>query len=73
MTEGRTSEVPGYGYGAPDTARSPLGIEGLDLLEQTAREVGGTVEEGDTNYPRPPSRRVRSRVTGTANTTSGRS
>ena len=23
MTEGRMSEVPGYGYGAPDTAHSP--------------------------------------------------
>ena len=35
MTEGRTSEVPGYGYGAPDTAHSPLGMEDLDLLKQT--------------------------------------
>jgi hypothetical protein len=23
MTEGRTNEVPGYGYGEPDTAHSP--------------------------------------------------
>jgi hypothetical protein len=35
MTEGRTSEVPGYGYGAPNSARSPLGIEDLALLKQT--------------------------------------
>jgi ATP-binding cassette subfamily C protein CydC len=33
MTEGRTSEVPGYGYGAADTAHSPLGMEDLDLLK----------------------------------------
>ena len=35
MSEGRTSEVPGYGYGVPETAHSPLGMEDLDLLKQT--------------------------------------
>jgi Protoglobin len=40
MTEGRTSEVPGYGYGAPDTAHSPLGMEDLDLLKQTVLFTG---------------------------------
>jgi len=27
--------VPGYGFGAQATARSPLGLEDLDLLKQT--------------------------------------
>ena len=40
MTEGRTSEVPGYGYGAPDTAQSPLGMDDLDLLKQTVLFTG---------------------------------
>jgi hypothetical protein len=40
MTEGRTSEVPGYGYGAPDTAHSPLGMGNLDLLKQTVLFTG---------------------------------
>lgn len=40
MTEGRTNEVPGYGYGAPDTAHSPLGMEDLDLLKQTVLFTG---------------------------------
>jgi hypothetical protein len=35
VAEGRTAEVPGYGFGAPGTAGSPLGIEELDLLKQT--------------------------------------
>ncbi len=33
MTEGR--DVPGYSFGAPTVARSPLGGEDLDLLKQT--------------------------------------
>jgi NAD(P)-dependent dehydrogenase (short-subunit alcohol dehydrogenase family) len=55
MTEGRTNEVPGYGYGASDTARSPLGMEDLDLLKQTVlftgederylRMAGGVLED----------------------------
>jgi hypothetical protein len=40
MTEGRTGEVPGYGYGAPDTAHSPLDMEDLDLLKQTVLFTG---------------------------------
>ncbi len=35
MAERRTAEIPGYGYGAPDTARSPLSVEDLDLLKET--------------------------------------
>ena len=35
MAERRTAEIPGYGYGAPDTARSPLGVGDLDLLKET--------------------------------------
>src|SRR4028118_1021901 len=40
MTEGRTDEVPGYGYGPADTAHSPLGLEDLDLLKQTVLFTG---------------------------------
>ena len=40
MTEGRTSEVPGYGYGAPETAHTPLDTEDLDLLKQTVLFTG---------------------------------
>jgi hypothetical protein len=35
MSEGRGVGVPGYGFGAQATAGSPLGLEDLDLLEQT--------------------------------------
>ena len=35
MTERRAGEIPGYSYGAPDTARSPLGVGELDLLKET--------------------------------------
>ena len=35
MAERRAGEIPGYGYGAPDTARSPLGVGDLDLLKET--------------------------------------
>jgi protoglobin len=35
MAERRTAEIPGYGYGAPDTARSPLGVGDLELLKET--------------------------------------
>ena len=34
MSEGR-GEIAGYEYGAPSVARSPLGLEDLDLLKQT--------------------------------------
>ena len=34
MAEGR-GEIPGYEYGAQSVARSPLGLEELDLLKQT--------------------------------------
>jgi len=27
--------IPGYGFGAQETARSPLDLEDLDLLKQT--------------------------------------
>jgi hypothetical protein len=40
VTEGRTSEVPRYGCGAPDTAHSPLGMEELEMLEQTVLFTG---------------------------------
>jgi Protoglobin len=33
MAEAR--EIPGYGFGAQATARSPLGLEDLELLKQT--------------------------------------
>ena len=39
MAERRTAEIPGYGYGAPDTARSPPG-------EETWR-VGGNALNAD--------------------------
>jgi len=35
MSEGRGVGVPGYDFGAQATAGSPLGLEDLDLLEQT--------------------------------------
>ena len=35
MTEGQRGEVPGYDYGARTVARSPLGVENLDLLKET--------------------------------------
>lgn len=35
MTERGADEIPGYSYGAPDTARSPLGVGELDLLKET--------------------------------------
>jgi hypothetical protein len=35
MAGSRAGEIPGYGYGAPDTARSPLSVEDLDLLKET--------------------------------------
>ena len=35
MAERRAGEIPGYSYGAPDTARSPLGVGELDLLKET--------------------------------------
>ena len=35
MAESRAGEIPGYSYGAPDTARSPLGVGELDLLKET--------------------------------------
>jgi hypothetical protein len=35
MTERGSDEIPGYSYGAPDTARSPLGVGELDLLKET--------------------------------------
>ena len=35
MTERRADEIPGYSYGAPDTARSPLGVGELVLLKET--------------------------------------
>jgi Protoglobin len=35
MAERRAGEIPGYGYGAPDTARSPLSMGDLDLLKET--------------------------------------
>jgi len=35
MSEGRGVGVPGYNFGAQATAGSPLGLEDLDLLEQT--------------------------------------
>ena len=35
MTERRAGEIPGYSYGAPDTARSPLGVGELNLLKET--------------------------------------
>ncbi len=35
MIEGRGGDVPGYDFGARAVARSPLGLEDLDLLKQT--------------------------------------
>jgi Protoglobin len=35
MTERRAGEIPGYSYGAPDTARSPLEVGELNLLKET--------------------------------------
>ncbi len=35
MIEGRGGDVPGYDFGAQAIARSPLGLEDLDLLKQT--------------------------------------
>ena len=35
MTERRAGEIPGYSYGAPHTARSPLGVGELNLLKET--------------------------------------
>ena len=35
MAERRAGEIPGYGYGVPDTARSPLSVGDLDLLKET--------------------------------------
>jgi hypothetical protein len=35
MTQRRAGEIPGYSYGAPDTARSPLGVGELNLLKET--------------------------------------
>ena len=35
MTERRAGEIPGYSYGAPDTARSSLGVGELNLLKET--------------------------------------
>jgi hypothetical protein len=35
MAGSRAGEISGHGYGAPDTARSPLGVGDLDLLKET--------------------------------------
>jgi hypothetical protein len=54
MAEGR-GEIPGYEYGAASVARSPLGLEELELLKQTVlfgaedeeylRVAGGVLED----------------------------
>ena len=35
MVTGHEADVPGYDYGAPTIARSPLNVEDLDLLKQS--------------------------------------
>jgi hypothetical protein len=35
MSSERREGIPGYGYGTQEIARSPLGLEDLDLLKQT--------------------------------------
>jgi hypothetical protein len=55
--EHRQGGIPGYGYGSPEIARSPLGLEDLDLLKQTVLfteedegylRMAGEVLEGQT-------------------------
>lgn len=58
MAEGRRVEIPGYGFGGEAVARSPLGVEDLDLLKRTVLFTGedeeylrmaGDVLEGQTD------------------------
>src|SRR5919202_4467443 len=40
VVEERRGDVPGYGFGAPTVARSPLGLGELDLLKETVLFTG---------------------------------
>jgi hypothetical protein len=58
VREGRRVEIPGYGFGDGAVARSPLGVDDLDLLKRTVLFTGedeeylrmaGDVLEGQTD------------------------